>query len=275
VNKIKSIRNYFVDEAGDPNLFSTKGRIIVDTFGCSKYFILGVLDIPSHEDLSEELNQLRKELLSDPYFQDVPSMQPESKKTALAFHAKDDIPEVRKEVFSLLSKRDLKFYAVVRDKSSVINYVKQMNEKKPDYRYHPNELYDYMIRRLFRDKLHKEDSYSICFAKRGKSDRTAALKEALEKARENFYNKWGVFGEAPINVYASSNIESPELQAVDYFLWSLQRLYERHEERYVVYLWRLIHLVHDIDDTRNKIYGVYYTQKNPLRLDKIKRKPEI
>lgn len=275
MNNRQFIRNYFVDEAGDPNIFSSRGKIIVDTFGCSKYFILGVLDIPSPEDFGKKLIQLRLDLLSDPYFSDVPSMQLDSRKTALAFHAKDDIPEVRKEVFSLLSECDLKFYAVVRDKSSVINYVKQMNEKKPDYRYHPNELYDYMIRRLFRDKLHKDDSYSICFARRGKSDRTVALKESLENARENFYKKWGVLGAAPINVYASSNLESPGLQAVDYFLWSLQRLYERHEERYVIYLWQLIHLVHDIDDTRNKIYGVYYTQKNPLRLDKIKRKPEI
>jgi hypothetical protein len=31
-------------------------------------------------------------------------MQLESRKTALAFHAKDDIPEVRREVLSLLRR---------------------------------------------------------------------------------------------------------------------------------------------------------------------------
>ena len=54
------------------------------------------------------------------------------------------------------------------------------------------------------------------------------------------------------------------LQAADYFLWALQRLYERHEDRYVEYLWPRFRLVMDIDDTRETPYGVYYTEKRPL-----------
>jgi len=54
------------------------------------------------------------------------------------------------------------------------------------------------------------------------------------------------------------------LQAVDYFLWALQRFYELGEERYVRYLWDAFRLVHDIDDTRQAGYGEYYTQKKPL-----------
>ena len=55
------------------------------------------------------------------------------------------------------------------------------NENEPGYRYHPNELYDYMVRRLFKNLLHKDDGYEIYFSKRGKEDRTAALKQALDK----------------------------------------------------------------------------------------------
>jgi hypothetical protein len=40
--------------------------------------------------------------LADPYFKGVPSMQADAKKTALFFHAKDDLPEVRREVFRVL-----------------------------------------------------------------------------------------------------------------------------------------------------------------------------
>jgi hypothetical protein len=54
------------------------------------------------------------------------------------------------------------------------------------------------------------------------------------------------------------------LQAVDYFLWALQRLYERGEERYWEYVGSKVSLVHDVDDTRENDYGVYYTKKNPL-----------
>jgi len=185
----KSIRNYFVDEAGDGILFDRKGRPIIGTEGCSQHFILGLLDIAEPEALNKDLFELRKELLSDPYFSGVPSMQPKAKKTALAFHAKDDLPEVRREVFSTLLRHDLRFFAVVRDKRKVLDYVRQRNITDASYRYHPNELYDYLVRSLFKDRLHKDDAYHICFARRGKSDRTEALAAALEAARKKFTDK--------------------------------------------------------------------------------------
>jgi hypothetical protein len=86
-----SIRHYFVDEAGDSTLFNRQGRIIVGIEGCSCFFILGLADIPDPVTLGREMEALRARLLADPYFKGVPSMQPEARKTALAFHAKDDL----------------------------------------------------------------------------------------------------------------------------------------------------------------------------------------
>lgn len=264
----KRIRHYFVDEAGDGVLFNRKGKVIVGTPGCSRFFILGLLDVPDPLRLKKELEDLRSRLLADPYFRGVPSMQPEAKKTATAFHAKDDLPEVRREVFALLKNiPELRFFAVVTDKMRVLDYVRQRNTRDPAYRYHPNELYDYMVRRLFRDRLHKDSGYSIYFAKRGKSDRTTALKEALQHARQRFYERWGIYSRAPINIIPGVPSQFAGLQAADYFLWALQRLYERGEDRYVRYLWSAFRLVHDIDDTRRRSYGEYYNQKRPLTAD--------
>ena len=67
-----------------------------------------------------------------------------------------------------------------------------------------------------------------------------------------------------MQVIATTPPAEPGLQVADYFLWALQRLYERGEDRYVAYLWPQCHLVQDIDDTRHTRYGVYYTQKKPL-----------
>ena len=193
-------------------------------------------------------------------------MQPEAQKTALAFHAKDDLSEVRREVFHLLLQHRLRFFAVVRDKRKLLEYVRQRNERDATYRYHPNELYDYLVRRLFKTLLHKDDEYHIYFAKRGKSDRTAALRAALETARRRFSEQWGISSDAPVHVIASTPPECAGLQAVDYFLWALQRLYERREGRYVELLWPAFRLVHDLDDTRQARYGIYYSQKKPLTL---------
>ena len=259
------VRCYYVDEAGDGTLFNRKGQDIVGQQGCSRYFILGVLDVPHPDDLSRALLDLRGKLLADPYFHDVPSMQPVAKKTALFFHAKDDLSEVRREVFAVLKTfKDLRFYGIVTDKMRVAQYVRTRNQKDSTYRYHPNELYDYLVRRLFRDRLHKDDAYEIHFAKRGSSDRTAALNASLQAARERLFQKWGISSQAPIRVIPTMSQTNRCLQATDYFLWALQRLYERGEERFLSYLWPAFRLVQDIDDQRSARYGVYYTQKKPL-----------
>jgi len=275
VGRRRRMRYYYVDEAGDATLFNHKGRVIVGEPGCSRYFVLGLVDIENPEEMSLRLEELRGRLLADPYFQRVPSMQPSQRKTAFAFHAKDDVPEVRREVFSLLRRHDLRFLAVVRDKRKVLEYVRQRNERSPTYRYSPNELYDYLVRRLFKNLLHKDDAYEVYFARRGKSDRTAALGAALEAARTRFANQWRIPSTSVLRIHPSSPVRCPGLQVADYLLWALQRLYERREIRYVEYLWPSFSLVHDIDDTREAQYGVYYTQKRPLTLAALQEKPGI
>lgn len=260
----RDIRHYFVDEAGDPVLFAGRGRILAGTPGCSRFFMLGFVDIADVGDLSSDLRNLRGRLLADPYFEGVPSMDPRYRKTALAFHATDDLAEVRREVFTCLARHKVRFYAVVRDKMRVITYVRQRNERDPEYRYRPDELYDSLVRRLFKEKLHKADAYEITFAKRAKSDRTAALDAALCGARERFKEQWGIAADAPINIRALYARECLGLQAADYFLWALQRIYERGEDRFLRFIWPVCRLIHDVDDTRKARYGAYYTQKRPL-----------
>lgn len=258
------IAHYFVDEAGDSTLFDFKGRVIVGSPGCSRFFILGLVDIPEPEPLFQELEILRANLLADPYFKRVPSMLPTGGKTALAFHAKDDLPEVRREVMAVLRRHPLRFFAVVRDKLKIADYVRQRNERESTYRYNPNELYDSMVRRLFKTRLHQDDEYRITFAKRGNADRTMALEQALQTARQRFAAQWNIVSAAPIHVIPGTPPKNVGLQVADYLMWALQRCYERREDRFVVLLWQAFRLVHDVDDTRRAQYGIYYTKKKPL-----------
>ena len=70
-----SIRHYFIDEGGDSTLFSRKGKVLIGTEGCSRFFMLGLLDVPDPAALQRVFDDLRARLMSDPYFNDVPSMQ--------------------------------------------------------------------------------------------------------------------------------------------------------------------------------------------------------
>lgn len=263
----KSICHYFVDEAGDPTLFSAKGKVIIGQDGCSHYLILGLLHVTDPIKLSNSLNELRNNLLADPYFRKVPSMQPTRRKTARMFHAKDDIPEVRREVFAELKRHEgLRFFAVVRDKTrGILREVRTYKTK----RYQPNEQYDQLVKRLFKDRLHKEDEYIITFATRGAKDRTRALRDALSEARKRFEKKWSIQSNAPIHIHNLPANQDACLQAADYLSWALQRCYEKREDRYLDFVWPLYRLVHDVDDHRKKKTGVYYTQKNPLIVENL------
>lgn len=172
----------FVDEAGDPELFQPRrGMIIVGTQGCSRYFLLGKLEVEEPEKLAQALTALRLRLLANPYFAGVEPFKPERRKTALGFHAKDDLPEVRFLVFDLLRSfgKALRFHCVVRDKLKLAEAEAKKREADPAYRYNSNGLYDDLVRSLF-GKFHRmADTYHLCIAKRGKSDRNAAIRGAL------------------------------------------------------------------------------------------------
>lgn len=221
IGTVDGKKHYFVDEAGDPVLFNRRKQVVVGGEGCSSYFILGLLDVTAPELLAAELTELRRTLLADPYFKAVPSMQPERRKTAIAFHAKDDVPEVRREVFNLLMRHEMRFFAVVRDKRRIVQLARDHNIKNPRYRYHPNQLYDRCVSRLFKERLHKDDAYRIVFARRGTSDRSAALLSALENARNNMRRSWGIDATAPIEVIASVPAIDASLQAAGCRLFSL------------------------------------------------------
>ncbi len=256
---------YFIDEAGDPTLFGRR-KVIVGTQS-SRYFLLGKLEVGDPVALAQALHELRKRLLADPYFNSVPSMRPEEGKTAIMFHAKDDLAEVRDRVFHLLAEYDLQFSAVVRDKMRLVEQVQARNQAEPQYRYNENEIYDELVSQLFKTGFHQADHFELVFASRGKKNRTAALQKALHKAEQIYEQNFGIKPTHTMDVTNSSPKQHPGLQAVDYFLWALQRFYEKEEDRFWRFIWPKVQVVHDLDDMREQSFGTIYTQQKPLTLE--------
>ena len=123
--------------------------------------------------------------------------------------------------------------------------------------------------RLFRNLLHKADENHIVFAYRGKSARKDALEQAILKAKKGFAKKWSIFHDKPTVIRSGLPSEHAGLQVVDYYLWALQRLYEVGEDRFFVSVAQDFRLIMDIDDTRHRPYGAWYSDSNPLTLEKI------
>ena len=257
--------NYFIDEAGTPTLFARRGKkIIVGQEGCSTFFMLGKIRVANPPLLRTELTALRSELLADPYFRDIPSMQPSEGKTAFLFHAKDDRPEVRREVFKLLLRHDIKFYAVVRNKSDLANFVLQQNVADPEYRFNENDLYHTLTRELFGRLRQTADELNLVFASRGNSTRNQALRQALSQADLDFQNKFGFARQHIITVQAKGSREDPCLQACDYFMWALQRHFEQNETGFIEMLWSKVGEIVDLDKEHGRRRGITYGPRRPL-----------
>jgi len=262
------VHHYFVDEAGDLNLFNKRGRVLLGRPGVSYFFMVGVAHLPDPSEAVRRLEDLRRQLLADPYFEGVPSFQPAANKTAVAFHAKDDLPEVRREVFKLLPELGTKVQVVIRSKPILVREAQALFRYRQS-KLKANDVYDDLVKRLFKNLLHKADRNEITFARRGTSPRFVALQQAIERARQNFAAQWGNPGDTPTLIHSGYPDQYAGLQVIDYYLWAVQRLYERREARFFELLRPGYRLIMDLDDKRHKPYGTWYSDKNPLALDKL------
>jgi hypothetical protein len=255
---------YYVDEAGDGVLFGAQGRDRLQDADAPRFFMLGLVCCADEAATASRLALLRASLLENPLYAGIPSLHPTAGKTARAFHAKDDHPEIRSKVFELITGLDVKFYAVIKDMRKVRDYVQRRNQMDSGYRYHPNELYDLTVRMLFRERLHQNDHCRVVFARRGKSDRTTALTVQLEQTRQRFLAERGVSSSTTLEILPAYPWEQPCVQVADYCLWALQRCYEKHEARFLHAIWSKVSLIQDVDDPAGAPrYGTYLRRKNP------------
>lgn len=251
---------YYVDESGDLSLFNRKGKV-VDT---SRTIMLGLLKIKD-PDFNVKFRDFKTQILEDPIFKTFPSHQ----KTSRSFHAKDDHIAIRREVYKFLKGIDLSVQVALRRRSSLAEYARSiyLNYNK---KYTPKEIYNDLVARLFKGKIHKADSYEIFFSHRGNTTENKSIYQALQKADENFQRQWGIISNSDYKIICRHPNEEAGLQVIDYCLWALQRLYEKEEDVYFKLIEDKFKLIMDIDDKRNNQYGEYYKTSNTLTLDKIK-----
>jgi hypothetical protein len=273
-SKNMTTRHHFVDEAGDTTLFGRHGKVLVGGDAVSQFFMVARLEVPDMPALQADMDALRAELLADPLLSAVPSMQAAAGKTALFFHAKDDVPEVRHAVFKLLLRHEMRLFAVVKEKHHLLADVRGHEAANPAYRYKADghEIYDDLIARLFGRFGEFGAQRHITFAVRGSKPRTAAMKAVLDTIDLGFEGDFGFAPHGHTTVVSSYPFKSAGLQACDYLLWALQRFYERNEERYLQAMWSKFALVLDLDapapKTKGKpvMGGVAFNEKHPLTL---------
>ena len=244
-------RQFFVDEAGDLTIFNKRGHSMLGQDGVSKCFMVGVAEIENPAAVAMRLGALRAELLSDPYFAGASSLQPERRKTAVMFHAKDDLPEVRWRVYEQLRGFDIRVAVAVRRKA-VLEAQARTLFSETGRKLRVEDIYDALVTHLFIGRLHDQSTHHVTFSTRKKAIRDAALARALERAR--------IAQPSTARCVVTSDKASgvPGLQVIDYYLWSVQRLFELSEGRFFAGMCEQFEYVWDLDDTRNNPQGVRY-----------------
>ena len=156
---------------------------------------------------------------------------------------------------------------MVADKTVIADEeIKETEDKPQRPRYQSNVLYDALIRKLYAQFHRIANEYYVCIARRGQSDRSKALRRAIEHAENDFKQRFG-FQRGAWHVSVSDPTTAISLQAADYFLWALQRLYDRRESRFLDMIWPQVGEIRDLNlwDAA----GAFFRRDNRLTVEKL------
>jgi hypothetical protein len=247
---------FFVDESGDPTFYDRRGNLIVGQAGCSPILILGFIELQDPYTIRQAVLALQKELLHDTYFQGVSSLR----KTAVAFHAKDDTPEVRYRFFKLLGSLDFRAQFVVARKI----------ERVFRNSFHAKEslFYDHLVSHLFQDVMHRYQHNHIYFAKRGSRNRQIPLAGAIERGIRRFEQRWQASVATTVTVQAQTPRGEPCLSVIDYLNWAVYRAFTRGEMRYYNTIADKVSLLVDLYDQAKHPHN-WYNRRMPFDAKKI------
>ena len=258
----KHLYHRFLDEAGDTTFYG-KGKVhILGNEGVSKCFILGMLKINEPlEDVRKKVLDLQAQIPTDSYFSGIPSIEKKKNKNGYYFHAKDDVPEVRKLMYDLIKSLDCSFECIVARKIYII-YENTHNGSESDF-------YADLLSHLLKNKFRKYETLVLNIATRKKCTTHTNLQSGLDIALERAKVKDPCAENGCKIVF---NIQEPTteplLNITDYFCWAIQRVFEKGEVRYYDYISEKVSLVIDLyDSSKFKGSQNYYTRKRKLTKD--------
>lgn len=239
--------------------------MLIGSEGVSHTFMVGICELSDPVVADEKLRELRGTLLLDPYFRGVPSMRASARKTALCFHAKDDLPEVRREVFRLIHQFKPEMHVAIRRKAALLRASALLDDDRTRRR-DANAMYNGLVESAFASLTIRDAKTRVLFARRGKSARNVALLTSI--ARAQAHNSDGQHRHRPfVAITSGTPSEWGGLQVTDYLLWALQRLFERRETRYFESVAQFFRVIIDLDDHRNGPLGARFEGGNQLSLE--------
>ena len=110
--------------------FDSKGQNIVGGRGVSVTFMMAMIEVKQDLDaVRSDIEAMQNIVSTDPYFAGIPSVEKRKAKGGFFFHAKDDVPEIRKMMFDYM-RDNIKFSAEVMVARKIERIFTSQHEKR-------------------------------------------------------------------------------------------------------------------------------------------------
>lgn len=232
----------------------------IGTKGVSRCFMIGMVHVKANlEETRGKIRDFCQSVDHNKFFQAFESVH---KRTTQAFcgyypHASKDPAELRYEFLCFMSHLDFSAQVVVGRKIPSI-FIKEHNQQ-------PSEFYADMMSNLLKDKA-KVNPLIVDVAERGSSTSNVNLQEAVTLAHTRSLRgsrTKELKNDIKFNVQPYDH--ELLLALADYSLWTVQRVYEKGDDKYLGLLDGKVALVLDLyDNTRYERHLNYYTKYNRL-----------
>lgn len=262
-SKGKQERHRFIDEAGDMTFGRKKhgeSIITIGDNGVSRVFMIGAVAI--EDDMEEARGKIRAfchETESSEFFSRFPSVAKRVEKTGFYYpHACKDPAELRYEFLRFMQK-EIGFSA------SIVVGRKLPPIWVSEHHCNEREFYADLMSHLLSLMPSSVDPLILNIADRGNSTSNTNLQNAVDIARGGASHGSGTKQLASDIRFNVQNYDrEPLLALIDYCLWTVQRVYEKGDDKYLTLLQPKIKLVLDVYDRSKREHPMSYTDRDRL-----------
>lgn len=242
----------YIDESGEIDFFGKKKRALWTKPDFKPFTLLGMVITSEGKRLSKDVENLQKEILGNPLFNQIHSVKTNPN---YFIHARTDHTDVKIKVFEFIQNLDyIEFYVVIARKIPEL-FINKHHAKTHEFYF---DLVNKLIGRL---ELNTNTEYKMYLAQRQSSTEQRFVESVEKVIKRQFQDEQIIY---KCDIVKSS--EYPALSMIDYALWAIHRYIDQGDKRFFMAIENKFKVIYDVYDeaAENNIY----TAKNQFDLIK-------
>lgn len=236
----------FIDESGKPEIYSARGKNLVELNQASRYLVLASIRHNNQLDLQQQVTDFRANLLHDVALRE--KFSPGY--TLDSFHANRDYREVRLRFYEFINTLDIKIDVIVVEKLLCFPALQQ----------NPGKLYAVMAGQLLKNLGHHAEQTHVIFSRKdSKLKLQLELQTEVERIRLDYIAAHpNIDKKVTLAYFHNPHYSHGGLQIADYVAFAIFKAFEHDDRQWYELIKDKIGKIQDICNKK------YFTQSNPL-----------